>query len=190
MIDKDIITIEGNQQTNADHQEFRNPLPNYQKGESSKKEVNHIKDDHIINHLYADDEWVNVIKVNQKVEYREVNATTRAQAKVVLKGASSKSIESPPQHQYDLVNQLQKTPAQISILELLKISPAHKEILEKSLIETNVSTNLDVNQFQAMVGHLSSSTCLSFSDKDDVSITHPHNSSLYLEVMIHKFCVR
>lgn len=37
-----------------------------------------------------------------------------------------------------------------------------------------------------MVGHLSSPTCLSFSEKDDASITHPHNSLLYLEVMIHR----
>lgn len=35
--------------------------------------------------------------------------------------------------QYNLVEQLQKIPAQISILELLKVSPMHKEILERAL---------------------------------------------------------
>jgi hypothetical protein len=114
--------------------------------------------------------------------------TTRGQAKVVLKGTSSKAI-LPPSH-YNIVDQLWKAPAQISILELLKISPIHKNILEEALVNTSVDTNLDVNKFQAMVGHLSTPTCLSFSEKDDASITHPHNSSLYLEVMIHRHRVR
>ena len=57
-------------------------------------------------------------------------------------------------------------------------------------MNTNVDTDLDVNKFQAMVGHLSLPTCLSFFEKDDASITHPHNSLLYLEVMIHRHKVR
>lgn len=189
LIDKGIIIVEGQQKSNEDHHAFRNPLPNYQKGEFSDKNVNQI-DDNVIHHLYTNDERVNVIKIKEKVDNGQVNVTTRAQAKVVLKGTSSKSTETFPQHQYDLVNQLQKTPAQISILELLKISPTHKEILDKALFQMTVSTDLDVNRFQAMVGHFSSPTCLSFLDKDDVSMTHPHNSSLYLEVMIHKFHVK
>lgn len=105
LIENDTITIEGHQQSNEDHQAFRNPLPNYQKGESSRKSVNHIED-LIINHIYTDDKRINVIKFKEKMEYREVNATTRAQAKVVLKGASSKYTGRTPQHEYDLVNQL------------------------------------------------------------------------------------
>ena len=69
----------------------------------------------------------------------------RGQAKVVLKGASSKVV--PPPSHYNIVDQLRKTPAQISILELLKISPIHKNILEEALVNTSVDTNLDVNKF-------------------------------------------
>jgi hypothetical protein len=109
----------------------------------------------------------------------------RGQDKVVLKGGSSNKFVPPPSH-YNLVDQLRKILAQISILELIKISPIHKNILEEALVNTNVDINLDINKFQAMVGHFSSPTFLSFFEKDDASMTHPHNSLLYLEVMIHK----
>lgn len=45
-------------------------------------------------------------------------------------------------------------------------------------------------QFQAMVGHLSAPHCLSFSEHDDVSLTHPHNFALHIEVLIHKHQVK
>ena len=48
---------------------------------------------------------------------------------------------------YDLVHQLQKTPAQISIFELLELSPLHKEILEKALHAMRVPPNLDPDKF-------------------------------------------
>jgi hypothetical protein len=81
---------------------------------------------------------------------------------------------------------LRKKSAQITILEILKISLVHKNILEEALVNTIVDIDLDVKKFQVMVRHFSSPTCLSFSKKDDASMTHLHNSLLYLEVMIHK----
>ena len=41
-----------------------------------------------------------------------------------------------------------------------------------------------------MVGHLSAPHFLSFSEHDDVSLTHPHNSALHIEVLIHKHRVK
>jgi hypothetical protein len=186
LIDNGTITIEGHH-TNNNHQAFKNPLPNYQKGESSNnkgKSVNNVEDN-IICHIYVDDQQMNVIKIKERQEYQQVNMTTRGKAKVVFKGTSSNKVVPPPSH-YNIVDQLRKTSAQISILELLKISPIHKNILEEALVNKNVNTNLDVKKFQAMVGHFSSPTCLSFLEKDEASMTHPHNSSLCLEVMIHR----
>lgn len=50
-----------------------------------------------------------------------------------------------PNAQYNLVDQLKKEPTQISILELVNISLAHKDILEKALVDTIVPNNLDVD---------------------------------------------
>lgn len=57
LIENDTITVEGHH-TNEEHQAFKNPLPNYQKGESSSdkgKNVNHFYDT-TINHIYMDDQ--------------------------------------------------------------------------------------------------------------------------------------
>lgn len=66
----------------------------------------------------------------------------------------------------------------------------HKEILEKALVETTDSKDLDVDQFQNMVGHLIAPHCLSFYEKDDASLQHPHNAPLHVEVSINKTRVK
>ena len=91
---------------------------------------------------------------------------------------------------YDLVHQLQRTPAQISIFELLKLSPLHKEILEKALCMENVPNDIDPDKFQAMVNHISSPHYLYFSPEDDQSLSHPHNLALHIEVQVYHTRVR
>jgi hypothetical protein len=113
----------------------------------------------------------------------------REPKKNVLKGSSSKTSKTQTS-QYNIVDQLKKILVQISILELLKIFPSHKEILEKALVETNVLNNLEVCKFEAMVGHLIAPHCLSFSKYDDASHSHPHNTPLHIEVHIHKHWVK
>ena len=54
----------------------------------------------------------------------------------------------------------------------------------------NVSKNLDVDQFQNMVNRIASPHYLSFLEEDDKSLSHPHNLSLHIEVMIHRTHVR
>lgn len=81
-------------------------------------------------------------KVTLKVEKSSsshgetLNVVTRGQSKVVLKVAndpknssSSKKVASLSISSYNLVSQLERTPAQIFIFELLELSPLHKKIL-------------------------------------------------------------
>jgi len=74
---------------------------------------------------------------------------------------SSPSLSNP--HTYSVIDQLWKTLTHISILELLRLTPSHKEILDKALVETIVPTNLAQEKFQAMVGNLTSSSTISFT---------------------------
>jgi hypothetical protein len=70
LIDNGTITIKGHH-TNNDHQAFKNPLPNYQKGETSNvkgKSLNNVEDN-IIRHIHAYDERINVIKIKERQEY-------------------------------------------------------------------------------------------------------------------------
>ena len=95
-----------------------------------------------------------------------------------------------PKANYNLVDQLQRNPTQISIFEILELSPKHKKVLEDALHMENVPNNLDIDQFQNMVNHIASPHYLSFLEEDDKSLSHPHNLALHIEVMIHKTCVR
>lgn len=76
------------------------------------------------------------------------------------------------------------------MLELLDISPAHKNILNQALLVENVPRDLDVDKFQSIVEHLTSPPSLTFSKKCDISISHPHNQPLHIEVSIQQFRVK
>lgn len=126
--------------------------------------------------------------VKEQQHQEPTHVIMRSKAKVVLSGPTTNT--SSTAKQYNLVDQLQKTHAQISILELLKLSPTHKEILERALIDTTVSKDLDIDQFQTMVGHLTTPHCLSFTEEDNMSLQHPHNAPLQIEIPIHKMHVK
>ena len=79
---------------------------------------------------------------------------------------------------------------QISILDLLCTSPQHQKILDQALKESVVPDNIDVAQFQAMVGSLSTSQHITFSPQDIPKDKPNHNDPLYLKVFIHKDKVR
>jgi hypothetical protein len=85
---------------------------------------------------------------------------------------------------------LKQTNSQISIFELLKISLAHRQILDKALAEASVPQDLDLERFQSMVGHQTSPYLMTFSEEDNNSLNHPHNQPLHIEVMIHQTRVR
>ena len=87
---------------------------------------------------------------------QSLNVVTQSQGPLVIKGPSSnqpskskkvqyKNVPSKPtinpKANYNLVDQLQRTPAQISIFELLELSPKHKQVLEDALRMENVPNN-------------------------------------------------
>lgn len=70
-------------------------------------------------------------------------------------------------------------------MDLLKISSAHRKILEEALASSTVSMDLDAKQFQAMVRNIITPNLLTFFDQDFP--TQPsHNHALHLEVLVHK----
>lgn len=81
LLDKGDIMVDGHK-INDDHEAFKNPLPNYDKGASSSSNnkgvgINHIYDN-TINHISTYGNQINVIKIKDKQEHVPVNVTTRA----------------------------------------------------------------------------------------------------------------
>lgn len=85
---------------------------------------------------------------------------------------------------------MQHTLAQISIFELLELSPLHKDILEKALCFANVPMDIDAKKFQAMVNHISSPHYLIFFEEYERALSYPHNLALHVKVQIFHTHVR
>lgn len=110
---------------------YMNLMPNHGKGKAKEVDytkVNHTYDANVIFFL----EEV-VLVVNIKRPNAECGVTTQG-GKVTIARPSPSSSRAPPKQKpnldgYSVLEQLNKMPAQISILELLRISPMHKEIL-------------------------------------------------------------
>lgn len=88
------------------------------------------------------------------------------------RGAQSQPNEAtPPQDpipsgEYDLLKQLDKTPANLSILELIKKSPVHQEVLMQLLRHINVSADLPASAVVNAILNATHGPMITFSDKD------------------------
>ena len=60
----------------------------------------------------------------------------------------------------------------------------HKDIFMKALCFAIIPLDIDVEWFQDMVNHISSSHYLTFSEEDDRALSHPHNLALHVKVQI------
>lgn len=172
---------------------FKNPLLSYEKGGPSHP----VKDQdnttyytctaytYTVNNLYDANEQVSTITIKGKVP--ACNVIT-CHSKIVLPGTPSR-VAFIPKH-YNPMDQLDKMPTLISILELLRISPSYKTILYQALQEASVPPDLNIDQFQVMVGSLKSSPCLTFVENDDEYFQHPHNAPLHIKGFLHKHIIK
>lgn len=171
LIDRGDIEVDGHT-SNQEHEILKEPFPKHDKGKykAIDSQANYTKAsydyDSTINCISMDD-YVSTITIKDKapknttqrpkvilkgigpsLEFTPSYNVTTHRGKGVLQGVLAKSNASfVPKPEYDLVEKLGKTPSLISILELLRISPSHKAILDKVLRETSIPTNLNVDQF-------------------------------------------
>lgn len=129
---------------------FKNPLLSYEKGSPSHQSKNQFSTtnytrtsyDYIIVNLYDANEQIETITIKDK--YLTCNVVAH-HSKITLPGAPSRATYVPKQ--YNLVDQLDKMPTLISILDLLRLLPSHKTILDQSLQEASIPSNLNTDQF-------------------------------------------
>ncbi|XP_039166819.1 uncharacterized protein LOC104443135 [Eucalyptus grandis] len=104
----------------------------------------------------------------------EKKAVTEEEAKQFL--AVVKSSE------FNVVDQLQKLPAQISLLELFKSSEKHKDILLKVLHEVHVPESINEVQLEEFVGAVLLKDQISFTDEDLPPEGPNHTKALHISV--------
>ncbi|XP_070026441.1 uncharacterized protein [Nicotiana sylvestris] len=83
---------------------------------------------------------------------------------------------------YSIVEQLRKTPAQISLLYLLIHSDEHRRVLMKILNEAHVPDKITVNHLEKIAGRIFEANRITFSDNELPMEGTEHNWALYLTV--------
>ena len=86
------------------------------------------------------------------------------------------------QSDYNVVDQLSKQPARISILSLLKDSPPHREALMRVLNEAYVPQSMTVDNFDQLVNNLVTDSFVSFSDEEMPPDGKGHVKALHISV--------
>ncbi|XP_070037187.1 uncharacterized protein [Nicotiana tomentosiformis] len=90
---------------------------------------------------------------------------------------------------YSIVEQLRKTPAQISLLSLLIHSDEHRKALMKILNEAHVPDKITVNHLEKIANKIFEANMITFSDDELPIEGTEHNRALYLTVKCEDFAV-
>ncbi|KAL5172917.1 hypothetical protein HKD37_16G045577 [Glycine soja] len=86
------------------------------------------------------------------------------------------------QSEFKVVEQLNKTPAKISLLELLISSEPHRALLIRVLNEAHVEHDISVEGFEGIVNHITTNNYLAFGEEEIPVEGRGHNKALHVSV--------
>ncbi|XP_070005541.1 uncharacterized protein [Nicotiana sylvestris] len=102
--------------------------------------------------------------------------------KPVTKAEAEEFLKKMKVQDYSIIDQLRKTPAQISLLSLLKHSKEHARVLIKVLNEAHISEETTVNQLEKMANRYFEVNRIFFTDDELLEEEAEHNRALHLRV--------
>jgi len=86
------------------------------------------------------------------------------------------------QSEYKVVEQLNRMPARISLLDLLMHSTSHRKLLMKILSGAHVEQNISLDSFEGIVSNITANNYLTFTDKEIPAEGRGHNKALHVSV--------
>ncbi|XP_028215058.1 uncharacterized protein LOC114397144 [Glycine soja] len=86
------------------------------------------------------------------------------------------------QSEFKVIEQLNKTLARVSLLELLMNSEPHRELLVKILIEAHVAQDISVEGFEGIINNITANNCLTFIDEEIPIEGRGHNRALHVSI--------
>ena len=86
------------------------------------------------------------------------------------------------QSEFKVVEQLNKTPARISLLELLINSEPHRALLMKVLNDAHVAHDISVEGFEGIVNHITTNNYIAFAEEEIPVEGRGHNKALHVSV--------
>jgi len=86
------------------------------------------------------------------------------------------------QSEFKVIEQLNKTPARVSLLELLMSSEPHRALLVKVLNEAHVAQDISVEGFGGLVNNITANNYLAFAEEEIPAEGRGHNRALHVSV--------
>jgi len=81
-----------------------------------------------------------------------------------------------------VVDQLNRIPARISLLELLMYSTSHRKLLMKILNRAHVERDISLDQFEGIISHITANDYLTFTEEEIPTERRGHNKALHISV--------
>ena len=86
------------------------------------------------------------------------------------------------QSEFKVIEQLNKTPARVFLLELLMSSEPHRALLVKVLNEAHVAQDISKEGFEGIVNNITANNYLTFAEKEIPTEGRRHNRALHVSV--------
>ena len=102
--------------------------------------------------------------------------------KEVLAEEASEFLRIIQQSEYKIIEQLNKTPARVSILELLMSSEPYWALLIKVLNEAHVAQDISVKDFEGIAKNITANNYLTFAEEEIPAEGRGHNRALPVSV--------
>ncbi|GLT83159.1 hypothetical protein SLE2022_014660 [Rubroshorea leprosula] len=102
--------------------------------------------------------------------------------KLVSKNEVTKFLNILRKSEYGIIEQLNKTLAKISVLELILSSEVHLDTLVKVLKEAHVSKNIDTQKFGTVVGAILAPNYINFTNDEILDEGNGHTKALHILV--------
>ena len=118
----------------------------------------------------------------RKIKGKEVIDVSEETNQPVTEEETNEFLKLMKHSEYDIVEQLKRTPAKISLLSLVLNSESHRKALQKVLNEAYVPQDINPDAMGHLVGRIQASNYVYFSD-DEIDLEGTgHNKPLYITV--------
>jgi len=93
------------------------------------------------------------------------------------------------QSEYKVVDQLNRMPVRISLLELLMHSGTHRKLLMKILSGAHVEQGISLDKFEGIISHISVNDHLVFTDEEIPTEGMGHNKALHISMSCMNYVI-
>jgi len=117
----------------------------------------------------------------KKMKHKEKKEITDEEASEFLKFIQ--------QSEYKVVDQLNRMPARISLLELLMHSGTHRKLLMKILSGAHVEQGISLDKFEGIISHITANDHLVFTDEEIPAEGKGHNKDLHVSMSCMNYVI-